>query len=105
MLRAVLKLQRSATPLRRAFSTPSFATEGERKIYEKLSKALSPEILAVSDVSGGCGSMYRVHIGATAFRGLNLVRQHRKVNEILKDDIAGMHGLQLETFVPQSEEY
>ncbi|KAJ1976031.1 hypothetical protein H4R33_006528 [Dimargaris cristalligena] len=85
----------------RFYSTPTFANQGERQIYEKLTQALEPTTLTVADISGGCGSMYRISVCSPKFQGLNLVRQHRKVNEILKDEISGMHGLQLETSAPK----
>jgi stress-induced morphogen len=51
----------------------------------------------VQDVSGGCGSMYAVSVTSDRFKGLPMIKQHRLVNEILKERIAGWHGLQLKT--------
>ncbi|KAI8092285.1 bola protein [Gilbertella persicaria] len=87
-------------PIRRAFYTteaPSGLTEGEKLIFTKLSEALNPHKLQVADVSGGCGSMYAINIAAKKFEGTSIVKQHRMVNEILKEEIKGMHGLQLKT--------
>ncbi|KAJ2960838.1 hypothetical protein NQZ79_g3844 [Umbelopsis isabellina] len=72
-------------------------TEGERHIYNKLTNELTPLRLQVADVSGGCGSMYAIDIASSQFKGLSVVKQHRKINEILKEEIKGMHGLQLKT--------
>ncbi|OAD66334.1 hypothetical protein PHYBLDRAFT_103830, partial [Phycomyces blakesleeanus NRRL 1555(-)] len=69
--------------------------EGERHIYTKLTETLSPHKLRVADVSGGCGSMYAIDIASKAFEGTSMVKQHRMVNEILKQEIKGMHGLQV----------
>jgi len=33
-------------------------------------------------LSGGCGSMYEVHIQAEEFRDVRTVLQHRMVNEV-----------------------
>lgn len=91
-------------------------SEGEQHIYNKLSEALSPHKLRVVDVSGkweifriqpmfmppmqlwkgGCGSMYAIDIASKAFEGASIVKQHRLVNEILKEEIKGMHGLQVQ---------
>ncbi|TID19827.1 hypothetical protein CANINC_003710 [Pichia inconspicua] len=69
----------------------------EKHIYDKLQKALDPKSLFVKDVSGGCGSMYAINIESKAFNGINVVKQHRLVNSILKDEISKWHGLQLVT--------
>ncbi|KAJ3186194.1 hypothetical protein HDU85_007634 [Gaertneriomyces sp. JEL0708] len=72
-------------------------TEGERTIHEKLANQLQATKLRVADISGGCGSMYAVQIASPLFRGQSLVKQHRMVTELLKDDIKGMHGIQIKT--------
>jgi stress-induced morphogen len=91
-------------------------TEGEQLIFNKLTQNLKPSELFVKDVSGkfvscyqlihiliksnnigGCGSMYAIKIKSGEFKGKGLVQQHRVVNEILKDEIKDMHGLQLDT--------
>lgn len=45
--------------------------------------------------AGGCGTFYAIHISSEAFRGLPTVKQHRLVNEVLKKEIEGIHGLQV----------
>lgn len=69
----------------------------EKGIYEKLERELEPTTLQVRDVSGGCGSMYAINIISEKFNGLSMVKQHRLVNSILKEEISGWHGLQLKT--------
>ncbi|KAI8645928.1 bola protein [Parasitella parasitica] len=89
-----------STVIRRAFYTtevPSGLNAGEKHIYNKLTEAFSPHKLRVADVSGGCGSMYAIDIAAKKFEGTSIVKQHRMVNDILKEEIKGMHGLQLKT--------
>jgi hypothetical protein len=39
--------------------------------------------------------MYAIDIATTKFQGVSIVKQHRMVNEILKEEIKGMHGLQV----------
>ncbi|KAI9255192.1 bola protein [Phascolomyces articulosus] len=70
-------------------------SEGEQHIHTKLTEALSPHKLRVVDVSGGCGSMYAIDISSKAFEGSSIVKQHRMVNQILKEEIKDMHGLQV----------
>lgn len=41
--------------------------------------------------------MYAVEIASPKFNGLSVVKQHKMVNEVLKDEIAGWHGIQLKT--------
>lgn len=72
-------------------------TNEERMIYDKLTKALNPRMLDVVDISGGCGSMFAIDVTSDKFDGLSMVKQHKLVNQILKDDIQRWHGLQLRT--------
>ncbi|KZT74596.1 bola-like protein [Daedalea quercina L-15889] len=80
-----------------AAAPPSGLSEGERTIFQKLTEKFSPAELEVQDVSGGCGTFYQIIIASEAFKGLPTVKQHRMVNEVLKQEIEGIHGLQLKT--------
>lgn len=51
----------------------------------------------VHDISGGCGSMFKIEVESPLFRGKGLVAQHRMVKDALKAEIADMHGLTLLT--------
>lgn len=44
-------------------------------------------------VAGGCGTFYAIRISSPAFIGLARVKQHRLVNDVLKEEIKGIHGL------------
>jgi acid stress-induced BolA-like protein IbaG/YrbA len=44
---------------------------------------------------GGCGSFYAILVSSPAFKGLSTIKQHKLVNEVLKEDIKGIHGLQV----------
>lgn len=91
-------LQRSATCTRPLWFPRLYSqTPQEKLVYDKLVKALEPKSLQVLDVSGGCGSMFAIDIMSDKFKGIAMVKQHKIVNEILKDDIKGWHGLQLRT--------
>lgn len=49
---------------------------------------------------GGCGSFYAISIAHESFKGLSTIKQHRVVNELLKEEIKGMHGLQVSRISP-----
>ncbi|KIK42973.1 hypothetical protein CY34DRAFT_804291 [Suillus luteus UH-Slu-Lm8-n1] len=93
----------------RRFSTkpnltpPANLSEGERLIYEKLTDKFLPTELAVQDISGGCGDFYAIKIASEAFKGLSTLNQHRLVTRVLKQEIEGIHGLQVKTIPPSSE--
>ena len=53
--------------------------------------------IAVVDVSGGCGSMYEVHIEAPDFAGMRIVKQHQLVTKALSSQIKDMHGIRIST--------
>ncbi|WPK23938.1 hypothetical protein PUMCH_001188 [Australozyma saopauloensis] len=90
------RLQIHSKPFVRRLLTPP--TEAyERKIFDILASKFSPKKLDVKDVSGGCGSMFAISVESEAFKGLPMVKQHRLVNDALKEEIAKWHGLQLKT--------
>ncbi|AOA63967.1 Altered inheritance of mitochondria protein 1 [Komagataella phaffii CBS 7435] len=78
-------------------STKVALDEYEQKIADMLQKEFNPTILSVRDVSGGCGSMFAIQVESAKFKGIPMVKQHRLVNELLKDEISQWHGLQLKT--------
>ena len=55
------------------------AAEGskEDQIAKKLREVVAATHVEVEDISGGCGSMYRVMVVSPEFEGLALVKQHR----------------------------
>lgn len=58
---------------------------------------LKPSKCVVKDISGGCGSMFEIHISSSMFNNINKVKQHKLVNDLLKDEIPKWHGLVLHT--------
>ena len=44
---------------------------------------------------GGCGSFYAITITSEKLKGLPILKQHRRVKEVLKDDMTELHGLQV----------
>jgi stress-induced morphogen len=41
--------------------------------------------------------MYAIAIESAKFKGLSVIKQHKLVNQVLKEEIAGWHGVQLRT--------
>ncbi|RCK66394.1 Altered inheritance of mitochondria protein 1 [Candida viswanathii] len=76
---------------------PEVMDDYEQKVYDILKKEFDPVNLQVKDVSGGCGSMFAILVESLKFKGLPMIKQHRLVNELLKDEIKQWHGLQLRT--------
>jgi BolA-like protein 3 len=54
----------------------------------------------VQDISGGCGSMFALNIVSEQFKGMPVIKQHRLVNQILREEIKTWHGVQLKTKAP-----
>lgn len=53
---------------------------------------------ARASCSGGCGSFYAITIASEKLEGLPILKQHRTIKDVLKDDMAGLHGLQVRHF-------
>jgi stress-induced morphogen len=41
--------------------------------------------------------MYAIQIESPKFKGLTVIKQHKMVNQVLKEEIAKWHGVQLRT--------
>lgn len=44
---------------------------------------------------GGCGEFYHLQVSSKAFKGMPMIKQHRLVQQILKEEIKGFHGIQV----------
>lgn len=85
--------------VRRCLSTQ---TDGEVHIANVLREKFPlASSLKVVDISGGCGAMYEIHIESDEFKGKRTIQQHQLVNQALKEEIQGMHGLRIFTDVPK----
>ena len=83
--------------------TSKSGSEGELKLLRLLhARFPKAKTIEVTDISGGCGSMYTVIVESVEFKGTRTVRQHQLVNEVLKEEIKhNMHGLRIYTAVPE----
>jgi stress-induced morphogen len=73
---------------------PSIRSDPDVETLDMITNTLCVQ---VSDISGGCGSMYRLEIESAKFAGLSVIKQHKMVNAVLKEEIKGWHGVQLKT--------
>ncbi|XP_034237021.1 bolA-like protein 3 [Thrips palmi] len=74
---------------------------GEDKLKTILQKSFpNAKVIEVVDISGGCGAMYDITVLAPELKGLSIVKQHRMINEVLKEEIKDMHGLRINTSAP-----
>ena len=77
-----------------------------RKIETQL-EAQVPEIadeshLHAGHVGAGEGSHFRLIVISPQFDGLNMVKQHRLVYEVLAEEMqSGIHALALQTYTPE----
>ncbi|CAM9558907.1 unnamed protein product [Choristocarpus tenellus] len=74
----------------------------EGQLQNLLRSKVAASKAVVQDISGGCGSMYKIEVESPMFKGKGLVAQHRMVKEALRDEIASMHGLTILTRAPPS---
>jgi stress-induced morphogen len=83
-------------------SAVSLKTPEELSIEKKLVAGLEAadgvvQSIEVEDISGGCGAQYRIECVSDKFAGMNTIKQHRLVNNILKEEIAAMHAVRIFT--------
>ncbi|XP_056670681.1 bolA-like protein 3 isoform X2 [Monodelphis domestica] len=77
-------------------------TSGELRVTQVLQEKFPrAAAIRVTDISGGCGAMYEIHIESEEFKDKRTVQQHQMVNQALKEEIKGMHGLRIFTSIPK----
>ncbi|KAK3927170.1 BolA-like protein 3, partial [Frankliniella fusca] len=70
--------------LSQTFARRCSSNSGEVKIKRILQKTFpKANVIEVVDISGGCGAMYDITVEAPELKGLNIVKQHRMVNEVI----------------------
>lgn len=70
------------------------STTGEIALEKILRRRFTQaRTVTVTDISGGCGAMYKIVVESEDFRGMSVLAQHRAVKEALKEEIKDMHGL------------
>uniref|UniRef100_A0A0N5AV08 Bola bacterial stress-induced morphogen-related protein n=1 Tax=Syphacia muris TaxID=451379 RepID=A0A0N5AV08_9BILA len=90
--------------LQRGFSATKHLTDGEAHIIKVLEKRFPKATsIKVTDISGGCGSMYQVTVESAEFAGKSRVLQHKSVTDALKAEMPSMHGIVIETLLPANK--
>lgn len=51
--------------------------------------------MQLNSISGG--TFYQITVASPKFEGLSVIKQHRLVNDVLKDEIAAAHGVTINT--------
>jgi BolA protein len=79
----------------------------QQRIEGKLGEALAPvhlEVInesAMHSVPPGSETHFKVLVVSDAFEGLALVARHRRVNEVLRDELrCGVHALSIRALTP-----
>ena len=85
-------MQNSFTRLSRVLLGPY-----ESSLEQLLSNKLAASHVRVVDVSGGCGSSYHVTVSSKVFDGQSKLKQHRLVQQVLKDEISKWHAVKIDT--------
>ncbi|KAF7379411.1 hypothetical protein HZH68_016261 [Vespula germanica] len=97
---------RNISLLSRVWNGPNGALAGKQAEQKMISllrnKFPKAQLIEVTDVSGGCGAMFEINVIAPEFKGLNTVKQHRIINEVLKEEIKDMHGIRIYTSIPDT---
>lgn len=80
----------------------------QETIEQKLTSAFQPLYLNVENESGmhnvapGSESHFKVTVVATEFEGQRLLARHRRVNQVLADELANLiHALAIHTYTQQ----
>ncbi len=81
----------------------------QQRLQDEL-RVLSPELLEITNESDnhagpkGRESHFRVRVVSERFQGLNRVKRHRRIHELVADLLqtpGGIHALALELYTPQ----
>jgi stress-induced morphogen len=82
--------------VRRGFAATSYETQ-IANILRSAPDLRNPTEVQVEDRSGGCGANFYIFVESAAFKGIPRIKQHRLVQDILKDEIKKWHAVSIET--------
>ena len=69
----------------------------ESSLEDLIRKNLNANQVSVIDKSGGCGQSFQVIVRSKQFEGLPKIKQHKLVQDVLKDEIKKWHAISLDT--------
>ncbi|CAK4142614.1 unnamed protein product [Aphanomyces euteiches] len=78
----------------------AFVMVTSNDLSKKLEEAFNATYVQVEDNSDGCGNKFSVIVVSAAFEGQGLLQRQRAVNEVLRDEMATIHALQMKTWTP-----
>jgi len=89
--------RRADNPRQAHYTVCSVSSKGTGCVWFVLNVCRSFPVHTLSNIPvlGGCGSFYAITIASESFKGLSTVKQHKLVTEALKQEIEGIHGLQV----------
>ena len=87
--------------VQRPFSSSPYERDLELKLREA-PELQNPSQVVVEDRSGGCGANFYILVESKVFQGMPRIKQHRTVQQVLKDEIAKWHAVSIDTKVPSS---
>lgn len=87
---------------KQSFASVTAQNNNEENIKTILKKTFpKANLIEIDDISGGCGSMYEIHIESEDFASMRTVAQHKLVTDALKEEVKKLHGLRIFTTVPK----
>eukprot|EP00795_Rhopilema_esculentum_P015158 gene15158-6348_t len=73
-------------------------------VEKKLQESFLPIHLAITDISGGCGTSFSTVIVSDKFVGQPLLQRHRMVNSALSEELQSIHAFTMKTLTPEQWE-
>lgn len=77
-----------------------------RGMKSRLNEGLKVDHIEIHDMDDGCGCGEKFHLllVSSDFEGVGLLERQQKVNDILSEQIAQIHSLEMKTWTPKQWE-
>ena len=72
----------------------------EHPVATALKAGLDASRVEVTAEGSGCGQKLQILVVAKDFEGLTMIKQHRLVNTVAKDELAKVHAFNVKTYTP-----
>ena len=72
----------------------------EHPVATALKAGLDASRVEVTAEGSGCGQKLQILVVAKDFEGLTMIKQHRLVNTVAKDELAKVHAFNVKTYSP-----
>ena len=70
------------------------------RVADRLGVEVAEETVEVQAEGSGCGQKLQILVVAKDFEGLTMIKQHRLVNTVAKDELAKVHAFNVKTYSP-----